>query len=60
MKNIKEHIHKQINFLIRNSTPMAFDDGYYNDTVYNIYLKAYSEIRNQIVDASLTKESLLK
>lgn len=60
MKNIKEHIHKQINFLIRNSTPTAFDDGYYNDTVYNIYLKAYSEIRNQIVDASLTKEGLLK
>jgi len=62
MKNIKKHIHKQINFLIRNSTPIVFDDGYYNATVCKVYFKTHSEIHNQIVDASpiLTKESLLK
>jgi len=61
MKNVKQHIHNQINYLVKYRTPTLV--SFWNmDTMYRIHLKLNSEVRNQITNAQppLIKETILK
>ena len=61
MKNVKQHIHNQINYLVKYQTPTLV--SFWNmDTMYRIHLKLNSEVRNQITNAQppLIKETILK
>jgi hypothetical protein len=61
MKNVKQHIHNQINYLVKYRTPAL--GGFGNlDTMYRIHVKLNSEVRNQITNAQppLIKETILK
>ena len=61
MKNVKRHIHNQINYLVKYRTPTLV--SFWNmDTMYRIHLKLNSEVRNQITNAQppLIKETILK
>ena len=61
MKNVKQHIHNQINYLVKYRTPTLGSFGNL-DTMYRIHLKLNSEVRNQITNAQppLIKETILK
>jgi hypothetical protein len=61
MKNVKQHIHNQINYLVKYRTPTLGSFGDL-DTMYRIHLKLNSEVRDQIIDAqpTLIKETILK
>lgn len=61
MKNVKRHIHNQINYLVKYRTPTLGSFGNL-DTMYKIHLKLNSEVRNQITNAQppLIKETILK
>jgi len=61
MKNVKQHIHNQINYLVKYQTPTLV--SFWNmDTMYRIHLKLNSEVRNQITNAQppLIKETIFK
>jgi hypothetical protein len=61
MKNVKQHIHNQINYLVKYRTPTLV--SFWNmDTMYRIHLKLNSEVRNQITNAQppLIKETIFK
>lgn len=61
MKNVKGHIHNQINYLVKYRTPTLV--SFWNmDIMYRIHLKLNSEVRNQITNAQppLIKETILK
>ena len=61
MKNVKQHIHNQINYLVKYRTPTL--GGFGNlDTMYRVHLKLNSEVRNQITNAQppLIKETIFK
>jgi hypothetical protein len=61
MKNVKQHIHNQINYLVKYRTPTLV--SFWNmDTMYRIHLKLNSEVRNQITNAQppMIKETILK
>lgn len=53
MKNVKQHIHNQINYLVKYRTPILGNFGNL-DTMYRIYLKLNSEVRNQIFNIQTT------
>ena len=61
MKNVKQHIHNQINYLVKYRTPTLGSFGNL-DTMYRVHLKLNSEVRYQIIDAqpTLIKETILK
>jgi hypothetical protein len=61
MKNVKQHIHNQINYLVKYRTP-ALVSFWNMDTMYRIHLKLNSEVRNQITNAQppLIKETIFK
>jgi hypothetical protein len=61
MKNVKRHIHNQINYLVKYRTPTLVSFGNL-DTMYKIHLKLNSEVHNQIINAQppLIKETILK
>ena len=61
MKNVKRHIHNQINYLVKYRTPTLGSFGNL-DTMYRVHLKLNSEVRDQIIDAqpTLIKETILK
>lgn len=61
MKNVKRHIHNEINYLVKYRTPTLGSFGNL-DTMYRIHLKLNSEVRNQITNAQppLIKETILK
>jgi hypothetical protein len=61
MKNVKQHIHNQINYLVKYRTPTLVS-FWSMDTMYRIHLKLNSEVRNQITNAQppLIKETILK
>jgi len=61
MKNVKQHIHNQINYLVKYHTPTLGSFGNL-DTMYRIHVKLNSEVRNQIINAQppLIKETILK
>ena len=61
MKNVKQHIHNQINYLVKYRTPTLGSFGNL-DTMYRVHLKLNSEVRDQIIDAqpTLIKETILK
>jgi hypothetical protein len=61
MKNVKQHIHNQINYLVKYRTPTLGSFGNL-DTMYRIHIKLNSEVRNQITNAQppLIKETILK
>ena len=61
MKNVKQHIHNQINYLVKYRTPTVGNFGNL-DTMYRIHVKLNSEVRNQITNAQppLIKETILK
>ena len=61
MKNVKRHIHNEINYLVKYRTPTLGSFGNL-DTMYRIHLKLNSEVRDQIIDAqpTLIKETILK
>lgn len=61
MKNVKQHIHNQINYLVKYRTPTLGSFGNL-DTMYRIHVKLNSEVRNQITNAQppLIKETILK
>ena len=61
MKNVKRHIHNEINYLVKYRTPTL--GGFGNlDTMYRIHLKLNSEVRNHIfnVQPTLINEAILK
>lgn len=61
MKNVKQHIHNQINYLVKYRTPTLV--SFWNmDTMYRIHIKLNSEVHNQIINAQppLIKETILK
>jgi len=53
MKNVKQHIHNQINYLVKYRTPILGNFGNL-DTMYRIHLKLNSEVRNQIFNIQTT------
>lgn len=53
MKNVKQHIHIQINYLVKYRTPILGNFGNL-DTMYRIHLKLNSEVRNQIFNIQTT------
>ena len=61
MKNVKQHIHNQINYLVKYRTPMVGNFGNL-DTMYKIHLKLNSEVRNQTfnIQPTLINEAILK
>lgn len=61
MKDVKQHIYNQINYLVKYRTPTLGSFGNL-DTMYRIHLKLNSEVRNQITNAQppLIKETILK
>jgi len=61
MNNVKQHIHNQINYLVKYRTPTLGSFGNL-DTMYRVHLKLNSEVRDQIIDAqpTLIKETILK
>lgn len=61
MKNVNRYIHNQINYLVRYRTPTLGSFGNL-DTMYRIYLKLNSEVRNQTfnVQPTLINEVILK
>lgn len=61
MKNVNRHIHNQINYLVKYRTPTLGSFGNL-DTMYRVYLKLNSEVRNQITNTQppLIKETILK
>jgi len=61
MNNVKQHIHNQINYLVKYRTPTLGSFGNL-DTMYRVHLKLNSEVCDQIIDAqpTLIKETILK
>jgi hypothetical protein len=53
MKNVKQHIHNQINYLVKYRTPILGNFGNL-DTMYRIHLKLNSEVSNQIFNIQTT------
>ena len=61
MKNVKQHINNQINYLVKYRTPTLGSFGNL-DTMYKIHLKLNSEVRNQTfnIQPTLINEAILK